>query len=92
MMNDFTAVKLVVWHFWTESEIRCFDHEKKKKKKHGTGKSCPGRLYFALVPVVWSRVVSALSRFGPGSFRPGSFRPNLVGRFGLIFSKSPWER
>ena len=22
-----------------------------------------------------SRVVSALSRFGPGSFRPGSFRP-----------------
>ena len=23
------------------------------------------------------RVVSALSRFGPGSFRPGSFRPEL---------------
>ena len=44
-----------------------------------------------------SRVVSALSRFGPsfrpGSFRPGSFRPNLVGRFGLFFfSKSPWVR
>ena len=51
--------------------------------------------------------VSALSRFGPGSFRPwlfrpwffrpgrfgpGSFRPNLVGRFGLIFSKSSWVR
>ena len=45
------------------------------------------------------RVVSALSRFGPGSFRPGSFRPwsirpwgpgsfrpNSVGRFGLFFS------
>ena len=31
------------------------------------------------------RVVSALSRFGPGLFRPGSFRPNLVGRFGLFF-------
>ena len=25
--------------------------------------------------VVSARVVSALSRFGPGSFRPGSFRP-----------------
>ena len=38
-----------------------------------------------------SRVVSALSRFGPGLFRSGSFRhesfrPLLVGRFGLIFS------
>ena len=28
--------------------------------------------------------------FGPESFRPGSFWPNLVGCFGLIFSKSPW--
>ena len=35
------------------------------------------------------RVVSALRRFGPGSFRPGSFRPNLVSRFGLIFFLSP---
>ena len=24
------------------------------------------------------RVVSALSRFGPGSFRPGSFRPGSI--------------
>ena len=24
------------------------------------------------------RVVSALSRFGPGSFRPGSFRPRSI--------------
>ena len=36
-------------------------------------------------------------RFGPGRFGlcrfgPGSFRPNLVGRFGLIFSKSPGVR
>ena len=38
------------------------------------------------------RVVSALSRFGPGSFRPGSIRPWVVsaqfgGSFGPIFSK-----
>ena len=37
--------------------------------------------------VISAWVVSALGRFGPGSFRP-----NLVGRFGLIFSKSSWER
>ena len=39
------------------------------------------------LPLVWSWVVSAPSRFGPGSFRP-----NLVGCFGLIFSKSPGVR
>ena len=31
----------------------------------------------------WNLVISALSRFGPGSFRP-----NLVCRFGLIFIQS----
>ena len=25
-------VKLEIWHFWTESEIRCFDHEKKQTR------------------------------------------------------------
>ena len=41
----------------------------------------------SLVVSAW--VVSVLGRFGLGRFGPGSFRPNLVGRFGLIFSKSP---
>ena len=50
------------------------------------GRVCRGRLCQG---PSWSPVVSALSRFGPGSFRPGTFRPNLVGRFGLIFSKTP---
>ena len=35
----------------------------------------------------WNPVVSALCRFCPGSFLP-----NLVGHFGLIFSKYPWVR
>ena len=37
------------------------------------------------------RVISALRRFGPESFRPGSFwpgsfQPSLVGRFGLFLA------
>ena len=40
---------------------------------------------------ILQRVVSALSRFGPGSFRPGSFRPELfwpwvvLANFGGLF-------
>ena len=48
------------------------------------------------------RVVSALSRFGPGSFRPGSFRPGSIrpwvvsaqfgGSFRPIFSQACYRR
>ena len=44
---------------------------------------------FLTVPGHFGPVISALSRFGPGLFQPGSFRPVLVGRFGLIFFRSP---
>ena len=38
------------------------------------------------------RVVSALSRFGPGSFRPGSFRPWVVwAKFGGSFRPNFFE-
>ena len=52
-----------------------------------------GGFFFSLIDLgIKRRVVSALSRFGPGRFDPsrfgpGSFRPILVGRFGQIFYK-----